>query len=195
MHDPTEPDRHEILNGPGEGRRAAKSRANNKKKIAVIAASALVAALAVGGAGYVLTSGGDGAGTPAQQSRQADPGQGSGTGTEAGAQDEGRPLEDDAADEATMGDADLPEEEAAEMGDAVADDPAGDTGNTGNTSNARGSGDQSKKGTASKDNGAKNDNSGKKPQNAAKPPQNDEGDNPADGPAGAVEGQCAKDGC
>lgn len=46
MHDPTEPDRYEILDGPGQ-RRRARSKPSDKKKIAVIAASALVAALAV----------------------------------------------------------------------------------------------------------------------------------------------------
>ncbi|HLU75020.1 MAG TPA: hypothetical protein VKZ82_22775, partial [Nonomuraea sp.] len=119
MHDPTEPDRYEILDGPGQ-RRRARSKPSDKKKIAVIAASALVAALAVGGAGYVLTAGSD-TGTPAQQSQQAGPGQDAG--------EEGEPLQDDAADEATMGDADadLPEEDAAEMGDVAAGDTSANT--------------------------------------------------------------------
>lgn len=191
MQDPTEPDRPEILNGPGEGRRAARNRPSKKKKITVIAASVLVAAMAVGGVGYALTAGSGETGTPTQQSRQAGPEQGAGeTGSE------GEPLQDEAAaDEATMGDADtgLPEEEAAEMGDASVGDTSGDTRDT-----RAGSSDKS---TASKGDGAKQetaakqDNSGKKPTTAAKPPPSDEGDNPADGPAGTVGGQCAKSGC
>ncbi|MFG1943569.1 hypothetical protein [Nonomuraea sp. NPDC048826] len=192
MQDPTEPDRQEILNGPGERRRAAKNRPSTKKKITVIAASVLVAALAVGGAGYALTAGSGDAGTPAQQSQQAGPEQ-SGTGDDA-AQGEGEPLQDDAeADEATMGDADtgLPEEEAAEMGDASVPDTSGDT--AAKRDSGRGD-DTAKKSTATKDSGTKKDDGGKKPTSAAKPPQSD-GDDPADGPAGAVNGQCAKDGC
>ncbi|MFD2354677.1 hypothetical protein ACFSTC_43510 [Nonomuraea ferruginea] len=84
-----------------------------------------MAAMAVGGVGYALTAGSGETGTPTQQSRQAGPEQGAGeTGSE------GEPLQDEAAaDEATMGDADtgLPEEEAAEMGDASVGDTSGDT--------------------------------------------------------------------
>lgn len=194
MHDPTEPDRYEILDGPGRGRRSARNRPSNQKKIIVIAASALVTALAVGGAGYVLTAGPGDTGTPAQQSQQAEPEQGAG---------EGEPLEDDAADEATMGDADtdLPEEEAAEMGDAAVGDTSGNTGNTGgnsgNTASNRDTGnDSSGKSTANRDGNAGRQNDGaKKPTTEAKPPPADEGDNPADGPAGAVNGQCSTSGC
>ncbi|MDA0637105.1 hypothetical protein OUY22_27190 [Nonomuraea sp. MCN248] len=200
MQDPTEPDRLEILNGPGDHRRAASNRPSGKKKITVIAAAVLVAALGVGGVGYALTAGAADPGAPAQQSGQAGPGQGAGEDTD---QDTGQgadePLRDDAADEATMGDADteLPEEEAAEMGDAAVGDTSGDdSGDTsGDTGNSRDTGqDASKKKTATEDSGAKEEGGGKKPTTAAKPPQSD-GDDPADGPAGAVTGQCAKSGC
>ncbi|HEX4813998.1 MAG TPA: hypothetical protein VFV66_14735, partial [Nonomuraea sp.] len=64
MQDPTEPDRPEILSGPGDVRLAEKSAGRSarspggksKAKIIVIAAAALVAVLAAGGVGYLLAS-------------------------------------------------------------------------------------------------------------------------------------------
>ncbi|NRQ34282.1 hypothetical protein HII36_20845 [Nonomuraea sp. NN258] len=178
MQDPIEPDRQEILSGPGHSRRAPK----NQKKIVIIAVSALVAILAVGGVGFSLAGG---SGESAQQ-----PGAGRPAPTQSPG--EAQELQDD---EATMGDAttDAPgddlstgAEDDSSMGDAVTDgDTPADTNSrgtsqTGNTGNTGSTG--------------KNGSTGNKPgtpTTPAEPPA----ENPADGPAGELSGQCAKSGC
>ena len=92
MQDPTEPDRQDILDGPGDHQRSGRS----QKKIIAIAASVLVALLAVGGVGYVMTSGGD---APVQMSQQAPPG------------DQAPPAEEQAPDEQAPKDDDTPSED------------------------------------------------------------------------------------
>ncbi|WP_336204827.1 hypothetical protein [Nonomuraea sp. LPB2021202275-12-8] len=180
MQDPTEPDRQDILDGPGRHPRSGR----NNKKIAAIAASVLVAALAVGGVGYVMTSGD----TPAQVSqpaRQAD---------QAPAEDTGKG-EDLQDEEAAMGDAetDAPSDEAADDGVGDTTGNPGDPGTEDTPSTDTGS-----EGTETRD---KDESStGKKPttkptSKPTKPAQEVPADNPADGPAGAVGGQCAKSGC
>ncbi|MEV3986687.1 hypothetical protein ACIBQ6_24120 [Nonomuraea sp. NPDC049655] len=179
MHDPTETDRQEILSGPGSSPRPP----GKSRKTAVIAAFALVGVLAAGGAGYLLAA------KPGQSTQQE---QGSGRPSPAtSAGDEVFEADEDA----TMGDAttDAPDDglptdgsDDSAMGDAVTDtgggsDPA-DKGSTGSDGTG-GTGGTTQTGT------------GKKPGTpSAKAPQPD-GDNPADGPAGVLSGQCAKSGC
>ncbi|MBT2229590.1 hypothetical protein [Nonomuraea sp. NEAU-A123] len=182
MQDPMEPDRQEILTGPGDMPRPARNgRSATKKKTVIVAASALVAVLAAGGIGFALAGGPGGPAQPAPSTGQA--GQASPTQTAA---DE--PLDE----EASMGDAktDAPDEglssdePAADMGDAVTDpDTSTDT-------------DKGAAGTDSRTTATPPAKNGKKPTSSpTKPAQEPAGDNPADGPAGEVIGQCAKTGC
>ncbi|WP_188196436.1 hypothetical protein [Nonomuraea sp. SYSU D8015] len=189
MHDPTEPDRQEILSGPGDVRLAEKSESRrprapkNTKKTIVIAASALAAVLAAGGVGYMLAAGPT---APATQDAGGRPAPSESAAIDPNFQD----------DDATMGDVttDAPEDglpDDGSMGDPAADpgpgDPAADTGSRGSdpepgTGPSRGTaqtGDSKKPATSS----------------PTAPPQSSAGDNPADGPAGEVTGQCAASGC
>jgi hypothetical protein len=183
MQDPTEPDRQDIIDGPGDHRRSGR----NPKKIVAIAASVLVAALAVGGVSYVMVSGGD---TPVQMSQQAPPA------------DQAPPAEEDAPEEKTSKGDDAPSEDAAED---TADDGVGDTADTGTADTPdtgdtadRASTDTGSAGTDARDRDD-SDTGGKpakKPTTSpSKPAPEDAADTPADGPAGAVTGQCAKSGC
>jgi hypothetical protein len=179
MRDPIEPDRHEILSGPGDTRLADKPPKNTKKTIA-IAASALVAVLAAGGVGYMLA---------------ADPVQPGGA-RPAPAQSTGG-NEDLGGDDATMGDVttDAPE------GDPAAGAP--DDGSMGDAAPDLGTGDE----PTGSDRGTDSATGGKRPATTspakpapttsapANPAQPADGDNPADGPAGELSGQCAKSGC
>ncbi|TMS00092.1 hypothetical protein [Nonomuraea basaltis] len=190
MQDPTEPDRQEILSGPGDVRLAQRdSRPSgkppkNQKKIIVIAASVLVGLLAAGGAGYMLAAN---PATPATQEGGDRPAP-----SQSAADDEN--FQDD---DATMGDVttDAPKDDQPGDGtvrDAAPDtdtggDPAPDPGSTGADSST---GTDSSRGTAQTGNGTKPATS-----SPTKPPQSDEGDTPADGPAGEVIGQCASSGC
>ncbi|MEU1728050.1 hypothetical protein [Nonomuraea sp. NPDC005692] len=176
MHDPTETDRQEILSGPGPSPRPP----GKSRKTAIIAASALVGVLAAGGAGYLLAAK---PGPSAQQEQ--------GSGRPSPATSAGDEVFE-ADEEATMGDAttDAPDDglptdgsDDSAMGDAVTDtgggsDPA-DKGSTGSD----GTGGTTQTGT------------GKKPGTPSTKAPQPEGDNPADGPAGELTGQCAKNGC
>ncbi|MFI7462557.1 hypothetical protein [Nonomuraea sp. NPDC049646] len=173
MHDPTETDRQEILSGPGSSPRPP----GKSRKTAVIAALALVGVLAAGGAGYLLAA------KPGQSVQQE---QGSGRpspGTSAG--DEVFEADEDA----TMGDAttDAPDDglpadgsDDSAMGDAVTD-PGGGS-------------DPADKGSTGSDGTAQKGTGGKPGTPSTKAPQ-PAGDDPADGPAGQLSGQCAKSGC
>ncbi|WP_327584452.1 hypothetical protein OHA25_53145 [Nonomuraea sp. NBC_00507] len=188
MQDPSEPDRPEILSGPGDVRLAQRSDGRgaeppkNNKKIIAIAASALVAVLAAGGVGYMLAANPT---TPATQQ---------GTGGPAASQSADPNFQDE---DATMGDVatDAPKDglpDDGSMGDADADtdtgtggDPAADTGgDTGST------GSDPSRGTTQTGTGQRPSTS-----SPTKAPQAPEGDTPADGPAGEVVGQCATSGC
>ncbi|MFI9837925.1 hypothetical protein ACIHFD_12880 [Nonomuraea sp. NPDC051941] len=178
MRDPIEPDRHEILSGPGDTRSADKPPKRTKKTIA-IAASALVAVLAAGGVGYMLAA--NPAGTVQPGGARPAPAQ-----STAGNDDLG------GDDDATMGDVttDAPE------GDPAADAP--DDGSVGDAAPDLGTGDE----PTGSDRGTDSSTGGKRPATTspAKPgptksAQPSDGDNPADGPAGELSGQCSKSGC
>ncbi|MFI7125398.1 hypothetical protein ACIBQ1_06860 [Nonomuraea sp. NPDC050153] len=183
MRDPIEPDRPEILSGPGDTRLADKPPKSAKKTVA-IAAAALVAVLAAGGVGYLLAA--NPAGTVQPGGARPAPSQ-----TAGGDEDLG------GDDDATMGDvtADAPED-----GDAPVDTP--DDGSMGDAAPDLGTGDE-----PTGDAGSDSAKGGKRPATTSpakpgptdsaptKPAQPDEGDNPADGPAGEVSGQCSKSGC
>ncbi|WP_433439726.1 hypothetical protein [Nonomuraea sp. CA-141351] len=184
MQDPIEPDRPEILAGPGDTRLAARATAptgkppKNTKKIVVIAASVLVAVLAAGGIGYKL------AGSPGETPQ-------TGAGRPAPSQSVGG-NEDLGGDDSTTGDAttDTP------VGNPSTD--ASDDGSTGDTTSDLGSGGDPAADTGTNPSrGAAKTNDGKTPSTTSptKAPQSSEGDNPADGPAGELSGQCAKSGC
>ncbi|MDF2705365.1 hypothetical protein AB0C18_07485 [Nonomuraea muscovyensis] len=189
MHDPTEPDRQEILTGPGEESRAPRKRRQAGNRTVLIAASALVGLLAAGGIGFSL-AGGD----PAQPDR---PTQSQSPGT---AEGPGEDLGDDG--DATMGDVTTEEpgdgtraegggeDDTASVGDetgGVADDGGTDDTSTG----AAGS---DSKGTSESKN--TNVNKGRQPTTApAEDPAGTTADGAADGPSGEVAGQCAKSGC
>ncbi|MFF4617305.1 hypothetical protein [Nonomuraea jabiensis] len=180
MRDPIEPDRQEILSGPGDTRLAEKPQKSTKKTIA-IAASALVAVLAAGGVGYMLAA--NPAGTVQPGGARPAPAQ-----STAGNEDLG-------GDDATMGDVttDAPES------DTAADAP--DDGSMGDAAPDLGTGDE----PTGSDRGTDSATGGKRPATtspaepaptaATKPAQPSDGDNPADGPAGELSGQCAKSGC
>ncbi|MER6581480.1 hypothetical protein [Nonomuraea sp. NPDC001023] len=182
MHDPTEPDRQEILSGPGPSPRPP----GKSRKTAVIAAFALVGVLAAGGAGYLLAA------KPGQSAQQE---QGSGrpspatsVGDEVFEADEdatmGDATTDAPTDAPTATDDGLPADgsDDSAMGDAVTDTGGGpDPADKGSTGSDR-AGDTTRTGT------------GKKPGTPTMAPQ-PEGDLPADGPAGELSGQCAKNGC
>ncbi|MER5998545.1 hypothetical protein ABT120_08240 [Nonomuraea angiospora] len=178
MRDPIEPDHHEILSGPGDTRSADKPPKSTKKTIA-IAASALVAVLAAGGVGYMLAA------NPA------------GTVQPGGA----RP----APAQSTAGNDDLGGDDDATMGDVTTDAPDGapDDGSVGDAAPDLGTGDE----PTGSDGGTDSSTGGKRPATTspAKPgptksaptksAQPSDGDNPADGPAGELSGQCSKSGC
>ncbi|MGN9838042.1 hypothetical protein ACTMTI_07960 [Nonomuraea sp. H19] len=178
MQDPNESDRQEILTGPGDVRLAQRNAtpghksSKNTKKTAVIAAAVLAAVLAAGGAGYMLAAN---PGTPATQDGSGRPAPSQSAGGDETFQD----------DDATMGDAATDAPEDGSMGDAKTDTDTGagpaDPGPTGTDSS---------RGTAQT-------GTGKNPATSSptKPPQSPVGDNPADGPAGEVGGQCATGGC
>ncbi|MEU8144723.1 hypothetical protein [Nonomuraea sp. NPDC048901] len=185
MQDPMEPDRQEILTGPGDmPRPARKARSTDNKKTVVIAASALVAVLAAGGIGFALAGGPAQPTTPAGQAGQS---------SQAATADE---LQQD--EEASMGDAKTDAPDAGTPSD-VADEPltdtgATDTGNTDNTGKADKGLDKGSAGTDSRT--TPPTQNGKKPTSApTKPAQESAGESPADGPAGQVIGQCSKSGC
>ncbi|MFD1939071.1 hypothetical protein ACFSKW_47185 [Nonomuraea mangrovi] len=176
-------DRLEILSGPGHDPRQQKSR-----KGLVIAASALVALLAAGGVGFAVLGSDAGGGQGASVSQPTGE---AGRSGEAGESEDAEGPGEDLGDsgESAEGDATLPEEsgESAE-GDATPVDPPADesdTGSAGPASNGDGS-----KGTP--DTGSK-DKPGTQTGNGQQQKPAETG--PADGPAGAVAGQCAKDGC
>ncbi|MEV1239785.1 hypothetical protein [Nonomuraea sp. NPDC049750] len=184
MQDPMEPDRQEILTGPGDmPRPARKARSTNNKKTVVIAASALVAVLAAGGIGFALAGGPTQPTTPAGQAGQS---------SQAATTDE---LQQD--EEASMGDAKTDAPDAGTPSD-VADEPLTDT-DTGNADTA----DTGKADTGLDKGSAGTDSrttpptqNGKKPTSApTRPAQESAGESPADGPAGQVIGQCSKSGC
>ncbi|TDE41977.1 hypothetical protein E1295_28770 [Nonomuraea mesophila] len=186
MQGSREPDHQEILSGPGDtrsstrngpsGRRSSK----NNTKIAIIVASGALAFVAAAGGGYLL------AGNP------ADPAQPGGA-QPAASQSAGDEQELQGDDDATMGDAktDAPDDnlptgdDDGSMGDVATDGEGGpgneDTGTTGRNPS----------------DGAKQNDTGKKKPATTSPrkPSQDEGDTPADGPAGLVNGQCARGGC
>ncbi|MEW1836617.1 hypothetical protein AB0392_01500 [Nonomuraea angiospora] len=177
MRDPIEPDRHEILSGPGDTRLADKPPKSTKKTIA-IAASALVAVLAAGGVGYLLAANPAGTVQPGGARPAA-------TQSTAGNEDLG-------GDDATMGDVttDAPE------GDPAAGAP--DDGSMGDAAPDLGTGDE----PTGSDRGTDSATGGKRPATTspAKPAptksaQPADVDNPADGPAGELSGQCSKSGC
>lgn len=191
MHDPTEPDRHEILTGPGDESRAARTRKRANKKTVLIAATALVGVLAAGGIGFSL-AGADPVqpGGPTQQGQS--PGTADGPGEDLG--DDGDATMGDAVTEEPGGDtpAESDQDDTASVGDASGDTPRGDTGDTGDDD-----------GTDARTGGAGTDSKGtseSRNTNVSKPstaPTEDTGtpDGAADGPAGEVAGQCAKSGC
>ncbi|GAA3139154.1 hypothetical protein [Nonomuraea salmonea] len=117
MQDPNQADRQEILSGPGDARLDPRNRpqrnrsTKNNKKATILAASALVALLAAGGAGYLL-AGNDG---EAAQS-------GAGPQT---SQSPGDDLQGD--DDATMGDV-TTDEPGDGAKDQAADAPVDDGG-------------------------------------------------------------------
>ncbi|RVX38150.1 hypothetical protein EDD27_0443 [Nonomuraea polychroma] len=186
MQDPSEPDRHEILSGPGDVRLAQRSDGRgaeppkNKKKTIAIAASALVAVLAAGGVGYMLAANPT---TPATQQGNGGPA----TSQSADPNVQG--------DDATVGDVatdapnnDLPDD--GSMGDADTDtgtggDPVADTGSDTGSDSSTGS------------RGTQTGTGGQRPSTSSptKAPQEPAADNPADGPAGELSGQCATSGC
>ncbi|WP_157247913.1 hypothetical protein [Nonomuraea typhae] len=180
MHHPTEPDKPEILTGPGDEPRAAR-RTRKWNKTAVIAASALVAALVAGGAGFFLADRGERPAGGAQTGQQPEP------------QKSDPRLADE--EDATVGDVteEAPQDGSAEENppqDAVQDPvPEGDAQEPG----PRDPGPQ----TPAKPNPGKpatdRPDSGKPttPKPGTAPPA----DNPADGPAGELSGQCAESGC
>ncbi|RSN12899.1 hypothetical protein DMB42_12035 [Nonomuraea sp. WAC 01424] len=177
MHDPTEPDRQEILSGPGPSRRAP----GRNRKTVLIVASALVGVLAAGGAGYLLA---------------AKPGQGTQQEQGAGRPSPARSGGDevfDADEEATMGDAttDAPDDASTDDGlptDGSDDSAMGDAVTDGGS-------DPAAKGSTGSDGGTTQTGTGKKPTTPSKAPQQPDADLPADGPAGELSGQCAKSGC
>ncbi|MBB5778440.1 hypothetical protein [Nonomuraea jabiensis] len=181
MRDPIEPDRQEILSGPGDTRLAEKPRKGTKKTIA-IAASALVAVLAAGGVGYMLAANPTGTAQPGG-ARPA-PAQ-----STAGSEDLGD-------DDATMGDVttDAPEGDPA----AGAPDDAPDDGSMGDAAPDLGTGDEptgSDRGTDSAPGGKRPATTSPAKPGPTKSAQPSDGDNPADGPAGELSGQCSKSGC
>ena len=196
MQDPNQADRQEILSGPGDARIDAsnKPRRNRStkdhKKATILAASALVALIAAGGAGYVL----------ANANGEVAPQSGARPQTSQSAADD---LQGD--DEATMGDADTGEPAGDGAKDKAADAPSGDDG-VGDVADPNVGGDPSgdrntsENVTASRGDSGDKSTNGKKPASSpTKAPQSagngSDSDNPADGPAGLVPGQCAADGC
>ncbi|MFI7634406.1 hypothetical protein [Nonomuraea sp. NPDC049400] len=184
MQDPIEPDRLEILSGPGDARLAARDTTpagkppKNTRKTAVIAASALVAVLVAGGAGYLLA--GSQGGTAQPGAVRPAPSQSVGGNEDLGGDDT---TTGDAATDAPDDDLSTDAPDDGSMGDAATDvgsggDPATDTG----TNPSRGTAETG---------------DGKTPATTSptKAPQPSEADNPADGPAGELSGQCAKSGC
>ncbi|MGP3957277.1 hypothetical protein ACTWPT_14850 [Nonomuraea sp. 3N208] len=185
MQDPSEPDRPEILSGPGDVRLAQRSDgrgaepSKNNKKIIAIAASALVAVLAAGGIGYMLAANP----TPATQQ---------GTGGPAPSQSAGPNLQDD---DATMGDVatDAPKDglpDDGSMGDADTDTGTGGDPTGSDTGSDTSTGSDPSRGTTQTGTGQRPSTS-----SPTKPPQAPEADTPADGPAGEVSGQCSASGC
>ncbi|MEV0591022.1 hypothetical protein [Nonomuraea cavernae] len=175
MQDPTEPDRQEILTGPGDAPRSPR-----KRKTLVLAASALVAALAAGGVGYTLAGN-----TPAQVGQSVQPAPAQSTGQ---APEEGQDTDDGATGDATT---DVPQ-------DGTASDAATDTGaDTGGRPDAGPADEPADRGSAGTDaKRSTNVGTGKKPTSSPSAPVEEEpADNPADGPAGLVGGECAKSGC
>ncbi|MEV4392330.1 hypothetical protein [Nonomuraea sp. NPDC049607] len=177
MHDPTEPDRQEILSGPGSSPRPP----GKSRKTVIIAASALVGVLAAGGAGYLLAA------KPGQSTQQEQ-----GAGRPSPAKSPGDEVFE-ADEEATMGDAttDAPDDglptdgsDDSAMGDAVTD--------TGGGTDAADKGSTGSDGTRQTGTGKKPGTPSTKPPTKAPEP---DGDNPADGPAGELSGQCAQSGC
>ncbi|MEV6030325.1 hypothetical protein AB0L65_04210 [Nonomuraea sp. NPDC052116] len=186
MRDPIEPDRHEILSGPGDTHPADKPPKSTKKTVA-IAASALVAVLAAGGVGYMLAA--NPAGTVQPGGARPAPAQ-----STAGNEDLG-------GDDATMGDVttDAPEGDPA----ADAPDAAPDDGGVGDAAPDLGTGDEPTGGkrpattSPAKPGPTKSAPTKSAPTKSAptKSAQPADGDNPADGPAGELSGQCSKSGC
>ncbi|MEU8248522.1 hypothetical protein [Nonomuraea sp. NPDC048916] len=175
MQDPTEPDRQEILTGPGD-----EPRSPRKNRTLVIAASALVALLAAGGIGYGL-AGND----PAQVGQPVQP-------APAQSDGEGQAKEDDATGDATT---DVPQDgTASDAGTDTGGDTGGDSGTRTDANTVDEPADQGSAGTGTKR--STNVGTGKKPTSSPTAPAEDEpADNPADGPGGLVSGQCAKSGC
>ena len=200
MQDPNQADRQEILSGPGDARLDGSNRprrnrsTKNHKKATILAASALVALIAAGGAGYLLAS----------ANGEIAPQNGARPQTSQSAADD---LQGD--DEATMGDADAdkPAGDGAKdrAADAPADDGVGDVADPNVGGDPSGDRSGSENVTASRGDSGNNDSgnkstNGKKPASSpTKAPQSagngSDSDNPADGPAGLVPGQCAADGC
>ncbi|GGO66078.1 hypothetical protein [Nonomuraea cavernae] len=178
MQDPTEPDRQEILTGPGDAPGSPR-----KRKPLVLAASALVAVLAAGGVGYALAGN-----TPAQVGQSVQP---PSTGD--------APEEVPDADDGATGDAttDVPQDGTASDADT---DTGADTGtrpDTGSRPDAGPADEPADRGSAGTDaKRSTNVGTGKKPTSPPSAPvEDDPADNPADGPAGLVSGECAKSGC
>ncbi|MFE0149996.1 hypothetical protein ACFWY5_22785 [Nonomuraea sp. NPDC059007] len=175
MHHPTEPDKPEILDGPGEEPRRARRTPSKKNKTIIIVASALVVALAAGGAGFFLANGDK---TPAggtqpqtvQQTRQQKP-------DPRLAEDEDASVGDvttDAPKDGDTADENLPQ-------DAVPQNPNPQVPAKPNTADPG----TPKPGTGK----PSTDKPGSAGNNTTAP------DNPADGPAGELTGQCAASGC
>ncbi|GAB2912570.1 hypothetical protein ACFMQL_23700 [Nonomuraea fastidiosa] len=195
MQDPNQADRQEILSGPGDARRDELNRprrnrsTKNHKKATILAASALVALIAAGGAGYLL----------ANANGEVAPQNGARPQTSQSAADD---LQGD--DEATMGDVNA--DEAAGDGakdraaDAPADDGVGDVADPGVGGDPSGDRSGSENVATSRGESGNKASDGKKPASSpTKAPQSagdgGQSDSPADGPAGLVPGQCSKSGC
>ncbi|MFG3439818.1 hypothetical protein ACGF0J_21445 [Nonomuraea sp. NPDC047897] len=198
MQDPTEPDRQEILTGPGDESRAPRTRKRASKKTVAIAAAALAGVLVAGGIGFSM------AGTdPVQPAGPSQQSQGPGT-----AEGPGEDLGDDG--DATMGDAVTEEPGDGTPAEAGQDDTASDGDTSGDAPRGDTSGGVPDGGTGSRTGAAGTDSKGaaeSKNTNVSRPstpPAQDSGDDTgtdgtadgaADGPAGEVAGQCAKSGC
>jgi hypothetical protein len=182
MHDPTEPDRQEILEGPNNPRRARERRAGPEtgKKNAILIAAALVAIFAASGVGVFL-AGSQGKTPPAAGSGAVQsPGEPSG-------QVQVDPVTGDVSSDPSSGDADADAPGDGAPQDVVADDPADEP--------AVKSGQKTDKGEVGNDTKTEKPAAPDDKPTPTKQPQSADTDMPMDGPPGSIPGSCAASGC
>lgn len=183
MHDPTEPDRQEILEGPKNPRRAKERRAGPEtgKKPAILIAAALVAIFAASGVGVFLV-GSQGKTPPAAGGSGAVQSTGEPSG-----QVQVDPVTGDVSSDSPSGDAKADAPGDGTPQDVVADDPVGEP--------AVKSGQKTVKGHAGDDTKTEKPVATDDEPTPTKQPQSADTDVPMDGPPGSIPGSCAASGC